>query len=108
MQIEVDDKLGHRILDAIADFESITSELRRMNRKLDRSRDREEQGAIDLAALTEKVTAGTALDESIKTLVQGIADELESHSDPAVQALATRLKAQADALSAAVVANTTS
>lgn len=105
MRIDVNDELGRRILDSINEYESIAGQLRRVNRRLDRIEGHEVQEAIDVAALTEKVLAGTAIDESIKTLVVGIADELATHSDPAVRALADKLKEQGDALAAAVQAN---
>lgn len=105
-RIDVEDRQVDRILAVLEDFDSIASQLRRMNKRLDRMERHEEQEAIDLVALTEKVMAGTALDESIKTLVVGIADELATHSDPAVAILADKLRQQAAALSAAVIKNT--
>jgi hypothetical protein len=65
----------------------------------------EKEQSADLVALTEKIAAGTALDESIKTLVQGIADELETNEDPKVQVLANKLREQTEALSSAVQEN---
>lgn len=104
--IDIPDRLAERILNTIDEFESIPSELRRINKKLDRIEGHEQQEAIDLAALTARVEAGTALDESIKTLVEGIADELADDPNPAIQALAARLREQTAALTAAVQANT--
>jgi len=103
MNIEVSDKLGARILDAIEGFESISSELRRINKKLDRIEGRGEQEAIDLAALTAKVEAETTLDQSIKALIEGLADEFADQ--PELAALRDKLKTSGDALIAAVKAN---
>jgi hypothetical protein len=102
--IEVDDKLAARMMDAIDDFASIAGELRRINKRLDRSEGREVQEALDLAALTAKVQAGTTLDESIKALVEGLAEEIDSA--PTLAALRDALKAHTDPLLAAVRANT--
>jgi hypothetical protein len=62
----------------------------------------------ELAALAVQVTANTEVDQSAIILIQGIAAKLnELYADPvAVKDLATKLKASADALAAAVVANT--
>lgn len=103
--IEVPDHLAVRILNQLDDFESIAGELRRINKRLDRSEGREIQASTDLAALTDRVKAGTKIDESIKALVEGIAEELEHHQDPEVQALAASLRAESTKLTQAVQAN---
>lgn len=86
----------------------ILEELERIKHRLGRVVDAERQEQVDIAALAQQVTDATELDKSIKTLVEGIADELEHSDDPVIQALAAKLKTQSDALSAAVKANTTS
>lgn len=63
---------------------------------------------LDLTALTAQVAANTSAEASAVTLIQAIAAQLAAASgnQPAVDALAAQLKASADALAAAVVANT--
>ena len=65
--------------------------------------------AVDLTALTAQVAANTDLENSAITLIQALAAEFAAAAaDPgAVAALATRLKASATALAAAISANTT-
>lgn len=62
----------------------------------------------ELNALTVQVQNNTDVEGSAITLIQGIAAKLnELSADPAaVKALAAKLKSSADALAAAVVANT--
>lgn len=64
--------------------------------------------ALDLTILTAQVAANTSAEASAVILIQEIAAQLAAASgnQPAVDALATQLKASADALAAAVVANT--
>lgn len=62
----------------------------------------------NLDALTAQVKANTDVEASAVVLIQGIAAQLAAAAtDPvAVAALAAQLKGSADALSAAIVANT--
>lgn len=58
-------------------------------------------------ALTAQVAANTTVEGSAATLIAAIAAQLAAEPTPAqVSALAAQLKTSADALSAAVVANT--
>ena len=61
-----------------------------------------------LDALTAQVTANTEVEASAVILINGLAAKLlEFANDPAaITALATQLQASADALAAAVAANT--
>jgi len=71
---------------------------------------REVQMAGELQALTDQVTANTTVEGSALTLIQGIAqklaDAIANGNPAALTALQTQLKASADALAAAVAANT--
>jgi hypothetical protein len=72
---------------------------------------KEELIMVDLTVLTAQVKANTDAEASAIQLIQGlaakIAELIASGNDPAeIQALADQLKASADALGAAVVANT--
>jgi len=64
--------------------------------------------ALDLSALESEVTRDNDVASSASTLISALATALEqTKGDPAaVQALADRLRAQTDALAAAVAANT--
>ena len=64
--------------------------------------------ADDLANLQAQVQANTDVESSAITLIQGIAAQLAAaKNDPVrIQALSTQLKTSADALGAAIVANT--
>jgi len=68
----------------------------------------EERMAASLDALTAQVQSSTDVEQSALVLIQGIAAALAAaQNDPvAIAALADRLKSSADALAAAVVANT--
>jgi hypothetical protein len=99
------------------DRDAFTREDRRLlNRILDVLLILTRQGvemAIDLANLEAQVARNTSVDESVKTLVAGLAAqiaELKAGADPATQAkidaLVATLTADNDALAAAVVANT--
>ena len=63
---------------------------------------------VDLAGLTAQVKANTDAEASAILLIQGLADQIAAAgTDPvALQALQDQLKASADALAAAVIANT--
>lgn len=87
-------------------LEGLEHKVDRILHRLGRVENAEAQEAIDLAALTQKVTASTALDESIKIVVDSIADELQHSSDPVIVELAAKLKASSDGLAEAVRANT--
>ena len=69
---------------------------------------KEETIMADLTALTAQVTANTDVEASAVVLIQQIAAQLlaASGNQAAVDALAAQLKSSADALAAAVVANT--
>ena len=64
----------------------------------------------DLTSLTAQVAANTELEASAVALIQGLADLLkQAGTDPvALKALEDQMKASADALAAAIVANTPS
>lgn len=66
--------------------------------------------AGELDALTAQVAANGDAEAAAATLLQGLFQKLQdaiNSGDPAkIQALTTQLKAQTDALAAAVVANT--
>jgi hypothetical protein len=64
--------------------------------------------ALDLTQLTAEVERDNTVDQSAITLITGLAAALEAaKGDPvAVQALADKLRAQSDALAAAITANT--
>lgn len=66
------------------------------------------QMAGELDALTTQVAANTTVEQSAVTLIQGIAAQLAAAgTDPAkLAALSASLKTSADALAAAVTANT--
>lgn len=76
------------------DATAIEKELRHMSKELD--------------ALTAQVAATTELEASAITMIQGLAGQIAaSKDDPAkIQALADSLKSGADALAAALTANT--
>lgn len=67
-----------------------------------------EQIMLDLTALEAQVQQNTDLEQGSITLLTGLAAQFEAaKGDPAkVQALADKLKASADSLAAALVANT--
>jgi hypothetical protein len=69
---------------------------------------KEEQMSVELDAVTVQVTANEDLEQSAIVLIQGIAAQLAAiKDDPAkIQALADSLKVSADALAAAITANT--
>ena len=69
---------------------------------------KEETMSAELDALTVQVTANTNVENSAILLIQGIAAQLVAiKDDPAkITALSTSLKTSADALAAAITANT--
>ena len=69
---------------------------------------KENQMALTLDALTAQVTANGDVEQSAVLLIKGLADQIAAASgnQAAVDALAAKLKASADALGAAIVANT--
>ena len=85
------------------------------NKKLDRIlqileaiQGKEENMSNELDALTAQVKENTDVEASAVTLIQGIAAQMAAlKDDPAkIAALSVSLKASADALGAAIVANT--
>ncbi len=63
--------------------------------------------SAEFDALTAQVTANTTVEGSAATLIAAIAAQLAANPTPAqITALSAELKTSADALSAAVVANT--
>jgi hypothetical protein len=67
----------------------------------------EKKMSAEFDALTAQVAASTTVETSAVTLIQGIAARLVGNPSPAqVSALAASLKSSADALAAAVAANT--
>lgn len=96
--IDVPDKLAERIISAIEEFDSISGELKRMNKKLDRA---SIEASVNTAALIDKIKIETTIDESIKALIEGLVD-----LDPALAGLTGQLKASMDPLLAAIKANT--
>jgi hypothetical protein len=87
---------------------TVLARLTLMEAKLDVVIRREETIMADLAALEAQVATNTAVDQSAIVLITNIAAMLEAaKTDPArVQALADQLRGSADALGAAVLANT--
>ena len=86
----------------------IVIELHAIRRLLQSILGKEEKTLTDLAALTAQVKANTEVETSAITLIKGLADQIAAIStDPeAVAALASQLKSSADALAAAITANT--
>ena len=95
-----------------SDVVQVMAVLSRIEKKLDiLTRKTETQmSAIDdaVAGLTTQVQANTDAEQSSIALIRQLADLIHSNaSDPAaITALSEKLKASADALAAAVVANT--
>jgi hypothetical protein len=69
---------------------------------------KEDELMADLTALTAQVAQNTTVEQSAVTLIQGLAAQIAAAgTDPAaLQALQDQLKVSADALAAAVAANT--
>jgi len=90
------------------ELKPIYAKLNRILEILEKIERREKIMSAELDALTTQVTANESLEQSAITLIQGIAAQLAAiKDDPAkIQALADSLKASADTLSAAIVANT--
>jgi hypothetical protein len=89
-------------------FSDLRSKIDTILTKLDMLTALEMEIMTDLTALTAQVKANTDVENSAVILIQGIAAQLASvAADPAaVAALAAQLKTSADALAAAVAANT--
>jgi hypothetical protein len=63
--------------------------------------------SAEFDALVAQVTANTTVEGSAITLIQGLAAQLAANPTPAqVSALSSQLKTSADALAAAITANT--
>jgi hypothetical protein len=86
----------------------ISTVLQQMSQKLDSIQTKETHIMAALDALTAQVAANTTVEGSALTLIQGLAAQLAAAgSNPtALAALQTQLKTSADALAAAVAANT--
>ena len=101
---------GHvdHIFHGLIDGAELSAKLDQVLAKLDVLTQKEKQMALTLDALTAQVTANTSAEASAIALIQGLADQIAAASgnQAAVDALAVQLKASADALGAAVVANT--
>lgn len=92
---------------------AIVNKLSRIEKKLDvvtiNLEDMEIQMAQELDALIAQVTANTSAENSAITLIKDIAARLANNPTPAqIATLSAQLKSSADALGAAVVANTPS
>jgi hypothetical protein len=93
-------------------FAALLEQLARIESKLDALTKQQEtaMSALDdaIAALGTQVQANTDAEASAVQLIQQLADLITANAtDPAtVQELATKLKASADALGAAIIANT--
>ena len=97
-----------------AKFKAYVEQLARIESKLDALALKQEtdMSALDdsIAALGTQVKANTDAEASAVQLIKDLADLIEANAtDPAaVNELATKLKASADALAAAITANTPS
>jgi hypothetical protein len=85
----------------------VINELLEIKRLLNQIIQREKAMSAELDALTVQVEATRGIEESAIQLINGIAAQLAAiKDDPAkIQALADSLKAESDALAAAVAAN---
>lgn len=110
--IEVSDQFARAIALAFASqapaLQSIHSDLVDIKQRVGRVRESERRQEANIDALIASVAAGRTVDESNTALLQGIITELEHSDDPAVLALAAKLKESADPLKRAVKENTTS
>lgn len=100
----------HTVPDASegAKLDKITNMLSALVQGLGRIEQQEIIVMADLKSLSAQVKANTDVEASAVVLIQGIAAQLEAaKNDPvALQALSDSLKSSADALAAAVTANT--
>ena len=89
-------------------FGHISRKLDKIQQTLDDIKGKEDIIMADLTALTAQVKANTDTEASAVLLIQGLAAQIAAAgTDPvALKALQDNLKASADALAAAVVANT--
>lgn len=96
----------------MTDFIALHQQLNRIERMLIRLLQGEHAMALDLSRINAAVENETTVDQSILTLVETMADELRNSGsdDPAVQAAldaaATQMETNAQAIVAAVAANT--
>ena len=97
--ISVDDTLGQLLM----------GKLNEISEGIKQILAREAIMSVELDALTAQVQANTDVENSALVLIQGLHDQLvAAGTDPAkLSALKTALKSSADALAAAVAANTT-
>jgi len=88
--------------------EELHDRVLKLTQKIDLLTERIKEMSAALDALKVQVERNTQVDQSAITLIQGIAQQLqELKDDPAaIEALSNELQASADALSAAVSANT--
>ena len=85
----------------------LLSTLQRVESKIDKLLIQVNQMSQATDNLAAAVARETSVDQSILTLIQGLADQVKQTStDPQVQALADQINANADKLAAAVTANT--
>jgi len=93
-------------------FGPILARLDRIEAKVDSLTQKEEARHMalqdELDALAAQVTENTNLENSAITLIQGLADQIANAADDPteVAALSARLKSSAEALAAAITANT--
>lgn len=94
--------LHHKLDQVLVEIDNVKRGLRTLTRL-------EVIAMANLDALTAQVQANTDAEESAILLIRGLADQLAAAAtDPAkVQEIVARMKTSADALAAAVVANTT-
>jgi hypothetical protein len=94
--------LARRFIDVLASIDTRLSDIQIHLGRV------EAMAAKEFEALEAQVEENTSVEESALTLIQGIAAQLEAaRNDPAaITAMATRLRSSADALAAAVEANT--
>ena len=88
--------------------EELHDRVLKLTQKIDLLTERIKEMSAALDTLKVQVERNTQVDQSAITLIQGIAQQLqELKDDPAaIEALSNELQASADALSAAVSANT--
>lgn len=101
MEVYVYEKFLKKIKRATEALQSLVSEIQNLSKEINNM-------SVEFEALKAQVEANTQVAESAITLIQGLAAKIEELKDDpaALQALADQLKAEDDALAAAVAANT--